>query len=67
MSWADWLNLESLILVSRAIVAASEARQESRGGHYREDFPEKKANSDELIIRNAYVNLDGSRFEEMLS
>ncbi|WP_206931232.1 L-aspartate oxidase [Roseococcus thiosulfatophilus] len=39
LSWADWLNLESLILISRAIVAAAEARQESRGAHWREDFP----------------------------
>jgi fumarate reductase flavoprotein subunit len=40
MSWADWLNLESLILTSRAIVAAAEARCESRGAHWREDFPQ---------------------------
>lgn len=40
MSWADWLNLESLILTSRAIVVAAEARCESRGAHWREDFPQ---------------------------
>ena len=39
LSWADWLNLESLILVSRAIVLAARAREESRGAHWREDFP----------------------------
>jgi len=39
LAWHDWLNLKSLILVSRAIVAAAAARCESRGAHWREDFP----------------------------
>jgi fumarate reductase flavoprotein subunit len=39
LTWHDWLNLKSLLLVSRAIVAASRAREESRGAHWREDFP----------------------------
>lgn len=40
MTWHDWLNLHSLIAVSRAIAAAALAREDSRGAHYREDFPE---------------------------
>jgi fumarate reductase flavoprotein subunit len=39
LAWHDWLNLRSLLLVSRAIVAAATAREESRGAHWREDFP----------------------------
>jgi fumarate reductase flavoprotein subunit len=39
LTWHDWLNLKSLILVSRAITAASLARAESRGAHFRSDFP----------------------------
>ena len=39
LSWHDWLNLQSLVAVSRAITQAAAARQESRGAHYREDFP----------------------------
>ncbi|HET7729202.1 MAG TPA: FAD-binding protein [Usitatibacter sp.] len=39
LTWHDWLNLESLVTVSRAICAAAEARRESRGAHFREDFP----------------------------
>ncbi len=39
-TWHDWLNLESLIAVSRAIGRAALAREDSRGAHYREDFPE---------------------------
>jgi len=42
LTWHDWLNLKSLLLVSRAIVVASEAREESRGAHWREDFPETR-------------------------
>ncbi|MCA3285667.1 MAG: FAD-binding protein [Roseomonas sp.] len=40
MTWHDWLNLKSLLLVSRTIVVASLAREESRGAHWREDFPQ---------------------------
>ena len=40
LTWHDWLNLKSLLLVSRAIVVASFVREESRGAHWREDFPE---------------------------
>jgi fumarate reductase flavoprotein subunit len=42
LTWQDWLNLKSLLLVSRAIVVASQAREESRGAHWREDFPETR-------------------------
>jgi fumarate reductase flavoprotein subunit len=40
LTWHDWLNLKSQLLVSRAIVAAAQAREESRGAHWREDFPQ---------------------------
>jgi fumarate reductase flavoprotein subunit len=40
LTWHDWLNLESLITVSRAICAAAQARKDSRGAHFREDHPE---------------------------
>ena len=39
LAWHDWLNLESLVAVSRAIVAAAQARTESRGAHFRSDHP----------------------------
>ncbi len=38
--WHDWLNLESQIAVSRVIATAALAREDSRGAHFREDFPE---------------------------
>ena len=40
LTWMDRLNLENLVLVSRAICAAAVARHDSRGAHFREDFPE---------------------------
>jgi fumarate reductase flavoprotein subunit len=40
LTWMDRLNLESLTLVSRAICAAAEFRKDSRGAHFREDFPQ---------------------------
>ncbi len=40
LSWHDWLNLRSLIAVSRSIVMAAIAREDSRGAHFREDFPD---------------------------
>jgi fumarate reductase flavoprotein subunit len=41
LTWMDRLNLENLILVSRAICAAADARADSRGAHFREDHPER--------------------------
>ena len=43
LTWMDRLNLENLVLTSRAICAAAQARTDSRGAHYREDFPETSA------------------------
>jgi fumarate reductase flavoprotein subunit len=40
LTWHDWLNLDSLVRVSRAIVRAAQARENSRGAHYRADFPQ---------------------------
>ncbi len=41
LDWQEWLNLESQILVSQAIAQAALHRENSRGAHYREDFPEE--------------------------
>jgi fumarate reductase flavoprotein subunit len=40
LTWHDWLNLKSLVQVSRVIATAALARTDSRGAHFREDFPE---------------------------
>jgi fumarate reductase flavoprotein subunit len=40
LTWHDWLNLKSLLLVSKAIRFAAMAREDSRGAHFRADFPQ---------------------------
>jgi len=40
LSWHDWLNLKSLVSVSRVITQSALAREDSRGAHYRDDFPD---------------------------
>jgi fumarate reductase flavoprotein subunit len=40
VSWHDWLNLRSLCETSRVIALAAKHRQNSRGAHYRADFPD---------------------------
>ena len=39
LTWHDWLNLRSLVEVSKVITLAALKRENSRGAHYREDFP----------------------------
>lgn len=43
LTWHDWLNLRSLCDVSEVITKAGLARENSRGAHFREDFPEPGA------------------------
>ena len=40
LTWHDWLNLKNLLQISRVIVEAAIAREDSRGAHFREDFPQ---------------------------
>ncbi len=60
LTWHDWLNLKSLTAVSRVIAEAALAREDSRGAHFREDFPEAGP-----LERSAYssVRLAGERVE----
>ena len=52
LTWHDWLNLRNLILVSRAIRSAAEWRRESRGAHFRSDYPERGP-----LEQSAYVTV----------
>jgi fumarate reductase flavoprotein subunit len=40
LTWHDWLNMKSLLLVSSSIRFAAAAREDSRGSHFRADFPD---------------------------
>jgi fumarate reductase flavoprotein subunit len=56
LTWHDWLNLKSLVAVSRAIAAAALAREDSRGAHFRTDFPQTSA-----LETSAYTSIqDGT-------
>jgi fumarate reductase flavoprotein subunit len=62
LTWHDWLNLKSLVLVSRAIVVAASGRAESRGAHFRSDFPQTQPNDDlaftSIALENGSPRLD---------
>ena len=55
--WHTALDLENLLTVSEAITRAAIERKESRGGHFREDYPEK---SDDLGKVNIILRKTGS-------
>ena len=62
LSWHDWLNLRSLIEVSEVIAAAALSRENSRGAHYREDFPEA-GSLEESYFTVARVDREAVRVE----
>jgi fumarate reductase flavoprotein subunit len=57
LTWSDWLNLDSQLLVSNVIVAAAKQRENSRGSHFRDDFQEP---GDLATSRFTVVRLEGN-------
>ncbi len=55
--WHLALDLRNMLLISEAVARAALAREESRGGHTRDDFP---ATSSEWGARNLVVTLDAA-------
>ncbi|MDF3054151.1 MAG: L-aspartate oxidase [Gammaproteobacteria bacterium] len=49
----DLLELRNIILVAELIVRSALQRCESRGGHYREDYPNKADNTKRTLLRQA--------------
>jgi succinate dehydrogenase / fumarate reductase, flavoprotein subunit len=54
--WHTALELKHMLTVAEAIARAASERKESRGGHFREDFPDK---SEELAKVNIRITKDG--------
>lgn len=63
LTWHDWLNLRSLCDVSEVIAKAGLARENSRGAHFREDFPNAGAMEESYftIARKRGADVDVSR------
>ena len=55
-TWQDWMNLQNLILVSQSVTEAAIARENSRGAHYREDFPEPGSLEDSYYTATFFKN-----------
>ncbi|MDR3442740.1 MAG: L-aspartate oxidase [Legionella sp.] len=53
----DFIELRNIILNAELIVRASLARRESRGGHFREDYPNKKPQAQESIAKIGLVDI----------
>lgn len=47
----DFIELRNIVLNAELIVSAALSRRESRGGHYREDFPHKHSRAQESLTR----------------
>lgn len=47
----DFIELRNIVLNAELIVSAALARRESRGGHYRDDYPHKNPQAQESIAR----------------
>lgn len=56
----DLIELRNILLVAELIVRSALHRKESRGGHYREDFPGKSK-----IIRESVLKFDPTLLREM--
>jgi succinate dehydrogenase / fumarate reductase flavoprotein subunit len=61
--WHTALDLENLLTVSQAVAMSAIDRKESRGGHFRDDFPDK---SKEYAKHNTFIR-KGSSGEMVLS
>lgn len=57
-TWHDWLNLYNLIEISLVIASAALSRENSRGAHCREDFPDPGTMEDSYftVARNQSGN-----------
>ena len=58
ITWQDWMNLSNLILVSKSVTDAALARENSRGAHYREDFPQP-GSLEESYFTAVHLGIEG--------
>jgi L-aspartate oxidase len=53
----DFIELRNIILNAELIVRAALSRRESRGGHFREDYPNKKTQAQESIAKIGWSDI----------
>lgn len=58
--WQDWLNVRNLLDVSEIVGLSAWERKESRGAHFRSDFPEKN-NKD--FLQNILIKKEGEEIK----
>ncbi|MGQ9694123.1 MAG: L-aspartate oxidase [Thermodesulfobacteriota bacterium] len=58
--WQDWLNVRNLLDVSEVVGLSAWERKESRGAHFRSDFPEKN-NKD--FLQNILIKKEGEEIK----
>ncbi len=77
MEWNNIIDVTNLITVCRMVVNSAHCREESRGAHYRDDFPEtdnedwlkniyqKKGDGFQLVVTQKPVELNRFKREEI--
>ena len=54
-SGQDWFELRAMLTTAETLVGSALARNESRGAHQREDFPD----ANESLLKNQVIELQG--------
>ena len=60
LSWNDWMNMRNMLDVSEMICRSALERKESRGAHYRTDFPEK---NNKEYLKNILIKRNGKEMK----
>lgn len=50
-----WLELKNMLVVGRSLIGSAIYRKESRGAHYRSDYPNKNSKWDRVKIRGVQI------------
>ncbi|KPK89605.1 MAG: fumarate reductase [Deltaproteobacteria bacterium SM23_61] len=58
--WNDWLNMANLLDVSEIVGISALQRKESRGAHYRSDFPKK---NNREYLKNFFIRLQNGEIK----
>jgi L-aspartate oxidase len=60
----DLLELRNIALFAELLAESALHRRESRGGHYREDYPERSPESRDTVLRRGRVHPRAPRTPE---